>query len=123
MDLVIGWSVRISEIVFIVDLIILLPMSFFKKTKVIAGNGIFFSSYIFGITVWFLGAIITFYYWGIIALIIGLILMGVGVVPMAMLACIFNSLWLELGILIGGSVLVIIVRLFGGNLAEKAKSN
>jgi hypothetical protein len=73
--------------------------------------------------VWFLGAIITFYYWGIIALIIGLILMGVGVVPMAMLACIFNSLWLELGILIGGSVLVIIVRLFGGNLAEKAKSN
>ena len=119
MDKIISWSVAIAQIFFVLDIIIFLPLSFIKKTKKFAGKGLFFSGFIFGFTVWLIGAIITFSYWGIIALIIGLVLMGVGVIPMGIVACFFNGLWLELAILIIGSILVFAVRAYGLGLIER----
>jgi len=119
MDKVISWSVAISQIFFVIDIIIFLPMSFIKKTKKFAGKGLVFSSFIFGITVWLLGAIITFSYWGIVALIIGLVLMGVGVIPMGMVACFINGLWIELIFLVIGSILIFVTRAYGLSSIER----
>ncbi len=65
---------------------ILLPMALFKGTRPTAGTGMFFSSFLFGLTTWFLGATVTFVTWGWVGLIIGLIIAGVGVVPIGILA-------------------------------------
>ena len=66
--------------------VILLPMAIFRATRSAAGTGIFFSSYIFGLTTWFLGAAVTFVTWGWVGLLIGLLFFGVGVVPIGILA-------------------------------------
>ena len=98
---------------------IISPNEFYKKNKKIAGKGLVFSSFIFGITVWLLGAIITFSYWGIVALIIGLVLMGVGVIPMGMVACFINGLWIELIFLVIGSIIIFVTRAYGLSSIER----
>lgn len=70
--------------------LVLLPMSFATRTRSAAGTGLFVASYLFGATTWFLGAGITLSTFGWFGLIIGLLLFGVGVVPMAIFAAVFQ---------------------------------
>ncbi len=79
----------ISWIVLAVIVIVLLPMCLFKRSRPFAGFGFIAASYLFGITTWLLGAVITFGSFGWIGLIIGLLLFGIGVVPLALIAAIF----------------------------------
>lgn len=76
----------IAWIAVAIVVVILLPMALFRATRSVAGIGIFASSYLFGITTWFLGATITFATWGWIGLLIGLLFAGIGVVPIGVLA-------------------------------------
>lgn len=76
----------ISWLAVVVVIVVLLPLAIFKKTRGASGIGIFFASYLFGATTWFLGATITFVTWGWIGLLIGLVIAGVGVVPIGILA-------------------------------------
>ena len=69
----------------------------FNKTRSITSIGLLISSYIFGVTLWFWGLILTFYYWGFLAVIIGLFIFGIGVVPIALLATIINTEWSLVG--------------------------
>jgi len=102
------WSLAIF--VFIIDLIIMLPLSLFKKTSFFAANFIYYSSYFFGFLLWLESAFYTFGLWGLIALIIGLIIVGVGVVPMAFLALAINGMWDHLIALLVNFIIIIIVR-------------
>ena len=76
----------ISWIVIAIIVVILLPLSLFRATRGFAGAGIIYSSYLFGLTTWFLGATVTFATWGWTGLLIGLVIAGVGVVPTGILA-------------------------------------
>lgn len=56
--------------------------------------------------------------WGVVAVVIGLILLGVGVVPIAMLATLLNGMWAELGMLAVAVVLTYGFRTLGAALAD-----
>lgn len=118
---VIPWLNLASEITFFVILILLLPLSIFPKTRSFAGSGMIFLSFIFGLNLWFLGLLLTYALWGAIAVIIGLFIIGIGVVPIAMLATLFNGMWKELGILFLLTFLTFGVRFLGFYLIEKAE--
>ncbi len=114
------WLHDISYIVIALCIFIFLPLCIFKKTRYFASSSLFYSSYFFGITLWMLGFILTYSLWGVIALVIGLFIMGIGVVPIAILATIFKGMWWEFGDLIFLAVLTFGARLFSLYLIGKS---
>jgi hypothetical protein len=113
------WLVIIMNFSMVISLFILSPLSFFKKTRGIAGVGLIYLSYVFGVTLWVWSFFLTYTLWGTIALIIGLFIMGLGVIPIAILATIFNGAWSELGHLILGIVMTFGTRFFGAYIATR----
>lgn len=112
----------VSWIGVVIVVVILLPLAIFKATRGFAGIGILFSSYVFGITTWFLGTAVTFATWGWPAVIIGLLLGGVGVVPIGILAAFISLGQPPLGVsLIIMVVIVFAARIAGMSLAEAAE--
>jgi hypothetical protein len=69
---------------------VLLPLAAWRKTRRAAGIGLFAVSYVFGATTWFLGAAVTFGSFGWIGLIIGLLIVGIGVVPLGIVGAFFK---------------------------------
>lgn len=115
------WLNLIGAITFIVCIFIFLPLGAFRRTRMFAGLGLFFASYIFGLSLWFAGFLLTYMYWGGLALVIGLFIAGIGVVPIAMLASALHSDWpVFLGLLF--SVFCTFgARMFSSHLVEKAE--
>lgn len=111
---VVGWL----TLLFVV---ILLPLGFIKRTKSFAGKGTFFFSYISGFTLWFYAALVTYYLWGFLALFIGLALAGVGVLPVAILAALFQTEWGIFGYLVYLSVITYGARMLGLYWMTKAE--
>jgi len=91
------WVVQYSPWVFwpslMVCLFVLAPLALIPPTRGAASIGFFLASYIFGAITWCWGVAFTYLSWGIGALLIGLFMAGVGVVPIAMLAAAFHSDW------------------------------
>lgn len=85
--IVVGW------IALALNILILLPLSIFKRLRSFTGGGIFLSSYIFGLVSWLLGFVLTYALWGLWAVIVGILFLGGGVVPIALLATLFKGLW------------------------------
>ena len=92
-------------IAFAVCIFILLPLSVFRKTRIVATFGFMACSYAFGLCTWILGLLTAYFYWGLGGIIIGLIFGGVGVVPIGILAAIFHTDWQAVVTLILGLVL------------------
>lgn len=103
--IVVGW------ILLAIDILLLLPLSVFKRLRGFTGGGIFLSSFIFGLVSWLLGFILTYSIWGVWAVIIGIFFMGFGVVPIALLATAINGYWEPFF-----TVLVLIVLTFGARI-------
>jgi hypothetical protein len=83
---------------------IFMPLGMFRRTRIFAGTGLIVASYAFGASLWAYGAIATFLYWGWIGLILGLVILGLGVVPMGFVALVLQSQWglvASLGALLG----------------------
>ncbi len=68
------------------------PLTIWRRTRQVGALLLFASSYVIGATLWFLSTALTLSLWGWVALIIGLLFMGVGVLPMAIVACFLNDL-------------------------------
>jgi len=101
------------------DLLILLPAGIFKKIRPYAGIGLFISSYVFGLTLWLTGLLITYVLWGIWAVIIGLFILGIGVVPIAILATLFSGVWSMFGFLLFMVFVTFGTRVLGMTWAEE----
>jgi len=110
----------IMWIVFLVDILVVLPLALFRKTIGISGVGLFISSYIYGITLWFWALLLTYVIWGALALIIGLFIVGVGVVPIAILATIIKGQWATLAQIIFLLILTYGSRALGLYFSERA---
>jgi len=82
----------LTGIVLVIDVIALLA-AITHPARTVSGIIIFVSSYIFGVATWIYGLAVTLHLWGIFAVIIGVVLGGVGVVPIGMLAAIFHGEW------------------------------
>lgn len=81
--------ISFSWIIFYINLLLFLPLALFRKTTSFATSAMFISSYVFGLTLWFLGLIFTYYIWGFLGILIGLGLFGVGVVFTGILSTLF----------------------------------
>ena len=111
------------EFALAIAIFVLVPLAIWRKTRGAAGVGLMVTSYIFGFTTWLLGAAVTFGTFGWFGLIIGLLVFGVGVVPLAIIGAIF-----KLGD--GGMALVLFVmvvvtlgaRFGGAYAASKAET-
>lgn len=73
----------LAGILFAINLLLLF-FAIIPKARGIVGLIIYISSYVYGLSAWIYGLAVTLALWGWIAVIIGLFLGGVGVVPIGM---------------------------------------
>lgn len=118
---VLPWLAPIMWFVLLLDVIIALPLAIPKKTRGYAGLALYISSYVFGLTLWFFGLLVTYFMWGFLAVFIGLVIAGVGVVPIAMLATLISGEWGLLGLLIFFTVITFGVRMLGLFMVESTE--
>lgn len=88
-----GPLITIGWVLLAFNILILLPLSIFKGLRGFTGSGMFISSYLFGLIAWLLGFILTYLIWGAWAVVIGILFLGGGVVPIALLATAINGYW------------------------------
>ena len=90
------WFSVLTWVAFAIVVFILLPLSIPRATRGFSSVAMFIASYVFGVTLWMMGLLLTLSIWGVTAVIIGIVLGGVGVVPIAMLATLVHGYWLPL---------------------------
>ena len=113
---VLPWLMKLSVVTLVFCIVVFPPAMFFSVSRPLAGVGLFVSSYVFGATGWFMGLFLTWASWGGLAVLIGVLILGIGVVPIAMLATFMKGMWLEFGLLILVVILTFGFRIIG--LAE-----
>lgn len=104
---------NVYAIAVVFDIAILLPLALFKKTRGFAGTGLYLSSYIFGLNLWIFSFLMAYAFWGVVGVFLGIIFLGVGVVPVAALAFLVHGLWIPLFELLLGVVVVFVTRWLG----------
>lgn len=77
--------------VLVVNAVVGAPLALFQRTRPLAATVFIVASWIYGLTLWFWGLVLTYTLWGVVAVFIGLFLLGVGVVPVAMLATLIDG--------------------------------
>jgi hypothetical protein len=120
-DKLMPWLVKASGIALLICIFIFLPMSLFRRLRALAGMGCYYASYVFGSMLFAYSCLYVVFAWGYMALAIGLIFAGVGVVPVAFLAAIFHGEWLAFWELVFGIVLTFGTRGFALWLITKAE--
>jgi len=75
----------ISVVALIISILVLLPVAVWRKARVASGYCLVVMSYPLWLTTWFFGAAVAFASFGWFGLIIGLLLFGIGVVPMGVI--------------------------------------
>lgn len=98
--------------VVMLDVLILLPLLIFRSSRRGSANLILISSYVLGAALWVVGAMTAYHYWGMVGLLIGLFIVGIGVVPVAILASAFNGGWSDFWALILLMAAVFVGRFF-----------
>lgn len=112
------WFSMLTLFTFGLEVFILLPLAIPKYTRGFSSIALYISSYIFGATLWMEGLLLTLIIWGPIAVLIGLFIAGVGVVPIAMLATLIKTMWGPLLELVLLTILTFASRIGAISLAE-----
>ena len=107
------WLLKVCGLAMGVCLLIL-PLLFFRSARVFVGLTYVYASYVFGLTSWVWCLLLAYSYWGWIGLVIGLFSMGVGVFPVALLACSFHGNWSTTLQLLVAGILIFVARGLGG---------
>jgi hypothetical protein len=103
----------VSVISFAAILVFGTPLIFFRATRHVTGICFVYWSQLNGALLWMFSLLVTLQIWGMMAAIVGVILMGVGIFPVAVLACAFNGYWKMVGELFLNLAFVLLAR-FGG---------
>lgn len=111
------WLGAAAGFVFVLVVPILLVLALFRRTRSFAGSGLYVCSFLFGAVIWIWSLLLSYNIWGPFAVIIGLFLVGIGIVPVAILATLINGMWAESSQLLLGVILVFLVRFVGIALA------
>jgi len=95
-----AWFIFASTLALAFVVFVALPLSVFRRCRRFSAIATLVDSYVFGGTLWMWALLLTLALWGTWAVVIGLFMMGVGVVPIAMLATLFKGMWSILGQLV-----------------------
>lgn len=110
-DRIFPWVVWVFWITLAIALFILSPMAVFSRTRMFAAYGFAVCSLVFGFSAWIFSVVVAYNLWGLVALVIGLVFAGIGVVPVAFLAALFKGEWMILLM-----VVVLVILTFGSRL-------
>jgi hypothetical protein len=131
METVIRWAANAyafmlpgAQIGVVIAVLIFLPMALSRRTRGASASGLLVVSYFIGVTTWLLGLTTTLASFGWLGLLLGLILAGVGVVPLGMIGAYFklDNTVLALSLL-GMAILVFALRLTSAHLRFKAANS
>jgi len=111
----------LAGILFVINIFALVA-AIAPRARGVSGLIIYVSSYVYGLGTWIFGLAVTLALWGWLAVIIGLLLGGVGVVPIGMLAAIFNGEWGVFWTLFISLILTYGSRLIGTMLVSNAEN-
>lgn len=111
----------IGAITFFPLILVVLPLSIFKKCRPVCAIIFVYWSYLCGLCLWMFSLLVTIELWGYVAAIIGLFMAGIGVFPIAIIACMFKGEWSLLFQLILQFAFLIAARIYGLYLAGKAE--
>jgi hypothetical protein len=117
---VMPWLATAAQWLFAFALVVLLPATFFRPTRIAAVVGLLVASFVFGLCAWIFGFLITYTYWGVFGVLVGLMFAGIGVVPVGFLAAIFHGQWIAVWILFQYVALAIGCRIAMAIAAAKA---
>jgi len=92
--------------------ILSLPLALIKRARRVVSIVLLISSYLFGVILWTYSAGMSFVFWGYFGLFVGLVWLGVGVVPVALLAASLHSDWMIVGNILFGLFLTFGARFF-----------
>lgn len=102
------WFTLASALALVFAVCVLLPLSFFRPWREFAAIGSLVVSFVFGTTLWMWTLLLTLELCGAWAIGVGLFMMGIGFVPIAMLATLFNGMWSTVA-----QLLVLVALTFG----------
>jgi hypothetical protein len=117
------WLLIVNATTLFVVISVLLPLAIFRRTRGFAGGGMYIASYVFGLTLWTWSLLIIYTFWGVSGVVIGLIFMGIGYVPIAILAGLFHGLWPVVGQLLLIIVITFVVGQAGIYLIIKSEDH
>jgi len=110
----------VAEVTFVVDLV-MLPLALSKKLRISVGFAIRVSAFVFGIVLWMFSAIVCFVFWRYLGVFLGLICLGVGVLPVAFLAAALHSQWVLVAALGVEAILTLGAWAIGSALVESVR--
>ncbi len=111
--------VTATTIFTLISLLIFIPLLFFKETRALSGSALFFVSWIFGATLWLFSFLVTYMLWDFLGVLIGLFIFGIGVIPVALVASLFNGEWMMIANIVYMIILTFGTRFLGLYIAYK----
>ena len=95
-----GWAAEhvlpalfvLGALVLFLDLFLLVA-SVVKPVRLVAGPTLYASSYLFGGILWLSGLVYTYALWGMVGVLVGFLVLGIGVVPIGMMATLLHGQW------------------------------
>lgn len=115
------WLVILTAIAMFVVILVLLPLAIFRRTRAFAGGGIYLTSFVFGLTLWVWSLLVSYTLWGVKGIVVGLLLGGIGVVPIAILATLFHGMWSMVGQLLLVTAITFGTRFLGIYVMTKSE--
>lgn len=116
------WVLKLTfpafAITFLASLFLLAPLSLIPAARGVSAVGFMIAYFIFSVSLWLFGMAYTYTVWGIFGVIFGLMLAGVGVVPIAMLASLLHGDWGNLGAFIFAAIVTISSKMLSIRLAQ-----
>ena len=92
-----------------------------RPARGICGFALYVASAAVGVDIWLWSILLVKFLWGTVATIIGLLLGLVGVIPMALIASLFNQEWVPLGYLVLNIVILYFMQIAAGLMLESAR--
>jgi hypothetical protein len=100
--------------------VVLIPLAIIPATRGFASSLFGLASFVFGLCLWLYALAFTYLEWGMLAVVIGVMIFGVGVVFTGTLAAILSGTWVVLGNLAFLFALFVGARLLSAWLARLA---
>lgn len=117
---VLEWTFPAFIITLLLSLVLLVPLSLIPSARGFSAIGFMIASLAFGAILWIWGMAYTYSVWGLFGVIIGLLLFGVGVVPVAMFAALLHGDWGNFGLFVVTAVITFGSRVLANWVAHKA---
>ena len=107
------WTVQAAKVALFFVVPTCSVLSFFRKGRGIGGLGLVLSSYVIGFSLWVWSLIVAYALAGVFWIIVGLLFVGIGVIPIAMVAAALNAQWSVAGQMLIGIIVVYTLRVVG----------